>query len=436
MPWNVIAQIGEDNYYPPLDPTDVRFVATIDKPGDNHGVAHDMLSDVFKAGLRPSQAAIDLLHIAAIAYTADLRIWRGYNIEDAWSREIAIHAPVVDVKLWNAAGPRLTELLCFLTGDDWTVNFRGKVPTPEPSIGNSPIFPPDSVCLFSGGLDSYVGAIDLLASGQHLALVGHYGHTQREQVDAYEALKPTYEAQTLPLWFFLVPPCSSKEQIVEPTMRARSLLFLALGTSVASALAPGSALHVPENGLISLNIPLTFGRAGTHSTRTTHPHTIDLFRELLDALGINVALRTPYRFMTKGEMLRDCKEQKVLKSGIYSTMSCSRPQAGRFHKRPVGRHCGYCVPCIIRRAALYSVGLDSEERVLDVLSPEIKANEAAGYDKRAFLMAIARLRDMSPLQVTSEIMSAGPQNTAEMDGMTGVFRRGMEEVERFLRQKQ
>jgi hypothetical protein len=140
--------------------------------------------------------------------------------------------------------------------------------------------------------------------------------------------------------------------------------------------------------------------------------------------------------MTKGEMLRDCKEQKVLKSGIYSTMSCSRPQAGRFHKRPVGRHCGYCVPCIIRRAALYSVGLDSEERVLDVLSPEIKANEAAGYDKRAFLMAIARLRDMSPLQVTSEIMSAGPQNTAEMDGMTGVFRRGMEEVERFLRQKQ
>jgi hypothetical protein len=138
--------------------------------------------------------------------------------------------------------------------------------------------------------------------------------------------------------------------------------------------------------------------------------------------------------MTKGEMLRDCKNQTVLKSGVHSTMSCSRPQAGRFYKRPVGRHCGYCVPCIIRRASLHAVGLDSEERVIDVLSMDIRANNAAGYDKRAFLMAIARLREMSALQVTSEIMSAGPLNTSEVEALTGVFTRGMEEVERFLRQ--
>jgi hypothetical protein len=79
--------------------------------------------------------------------------------------------------------------------------------------------------------------------------------------------------------------------------------------------------------------------------------------------------------------------------------------------------------------------LDSEERVLDVVAPEIRAKEAAGYDKRAFLMAIARLGGMSPLQITSEIMSAGPLDTAEVDALTGVFRRGMEEVDRFLRQK-
>jgi 7-cyano-7-deazaguanine synthase in queuosine biosynthesis len=433
MLWNVIAQIGDDNYYPVLDPKDFRFVAAIDKPGDNHGVAHDLLSDVFRSGLRPSQTAIDLLHVAAIAYTADLRTWRGYDTEDAWSREISIHVPVTDVALWDAALPKLTELLQFLTADQWMFNFRAKVVGPELTVGEPPAPMPNGVCLFSGGLDSFVGAIDLLASDQRLALVGHYGHT-RDQAPAFEALKPTYEAQTLPLWFFLVPSRSSKEQIVESTMRARSFLFMALGTSVASALTPGSPLYVPENGPISLNIPLTFGRAGTHSTRTTHPHTIDLYRQLISALGINVALQTPYRFVTKGEMLRDCKDQAVLKSGIHSTMSCSRPQAGRFHERPVGQHCGYCVPCIIRRASLYAVGLDSEERVIDVLSPDIRANEAAGYDKRAFLMAIARLREMSSLQVTSEIMSAGPLDTAEVDALTGVFTRGMEEVDRFLRQ--
>jgi len=434
MPWNVIAQIGEDTYYPALDPKEPRFVGTIDKPGDNHGVAHHLLSDVFKAGLHPSQTAIDLLHVAAIAYTADLRIWRGYNGDDAWSREISIHAPVTDVALWNGAAPRLTELLSFLTGDEWTVEFRGKVPLPPPTVGKPPDPRPDGVCLFSGGLDSFVGAIDLLATERRLALVGHYGHTQREQVAAYEALRPTYEAQMLPLWFFLVPPRASDEQIVESSMRARSILFLALGTCVASALSAGTPLYVPENGLISLNIPLTFGRAGTHSTRTTHPHTIDLYRKLLDALGIEVVLHTPYRFMTKGEMLRDCKDQNVLKSGVHSTMSCSRPQAARFHKRPVGQHCGYCVPCIIRRASLYSVGLDDEPRVTDVLSREIRANEAAGYDKRAFLMAISRMNDMSPLEITSEILGAGPIDEAELDGLTGVFTRGMEEVNRFLRQ--
>lgn len=435
MPWHVIAQIGDDNYYPALETKELQFVATLNKPDGSHAVANDLLWAVYKAGLRPTQTAIDLLHLATIAYTADLRIWRAYDDEDAWFREISIHVPVTDVSLWKGARPILTELLCFLTGDAWTVNFRQKVPFPEPTVGKPPDPLPDAVCLFSGGLDSFVGAIDLLAEGHKLALVGHYGHSQREQIAAYEALKPIYEAQTLPLWFFVVPPRVSKEQIPESTMRARSILFLALGTGVASALLEGTPLYIPENGLISLNVPLTFGRAGSHSTRTTHPHTIDLYRQLLDALGIKVTLRTPYRFATKGEMLRNCKDQKTLKEGIHATMSCSRPQAGRFHKRPVGAHCGYCVPCIIRRASLHAVGLDEERRITDVLSREIKPNQAAGYDKRAFLMAISRLRAMTQLHVTAEIMSAGPLQVGELDGLRDVFLRGMAEVELFLRQK-
>jgi hypothetical protein len=76
MFWNVIAQIGDDNHYPPLDPKEARFVATIDKPGDSHGIAHDLLSEVLKAGLLPCQVAIDLLHVEAIIHTADLRTAR------------------------------------------------------------------------------------------------------------------------------------------------------------------------------------------------------------------------------------------------------------------------------------------------------------------------------------------------------------------------
>jgi 7-cyano-7-deazaguanine synthase in queuosine biosynthesis len=305
------------------------------------------------------------------------------------------------------------------------------VPADEIDVGEASLTEPESVCLFSGGLDSYVGAIDLLATHTNVALVGHYGN-KRDQEAVFEALKPSYDAQMLPFWFYLVPPKIDKDQMVESTMRARSLLFLSLGTAVAAALSPGARLYVPENGLISLNIPLTFGRAGSHSTRTTHPHTISLFRDLLAALGVSVSVLTPYRFLTKGEMLRNCRDQEALKTGVHSTMSCSSPQAGRFHGRPLGQHCGYCVPCIIRRSALHAVGLDTEPHHIDVLDPSIGPATAAGSDKRAFLMAIARLHQMTPLQLISELLSAGPVDRHEIDDLAAVFTRGLEEVERFL----
>ena len=66
-------------------------------------------------------------------------------------------------------------------------------------------------------------------------------------------------------------------------------------------------LLIPENGFISLNIPLTPLRVGTFSTRTTHPLFISQMQDILDALGINVRLSNPYQFKTKGEMLHECQ---------------------------------------------------------------------------------------------------------------------------------
>ncbi|HEX7362453.1 MAG TPA: Qat anti-phage system QueC-like protein QatC [Bryobacteraceae bacterium] len=431
MPWHVIAQIGPDEYLPDLATEEPRFVASIDKPGSRYSITQQLLSQVLEKGLIPSETAMDLVHLAVIVYTADLRIWRGYS-EDGWAREITLHVPVSQPGMWNEASPVLSELLSFLTGDHWTVLFRPKVPNTPMTPGEAPVPPPQAVCLFSGGLDSFVGALDLLATGAHVVLVGHYG-TKRDQTSVFEALKAKYDPQMLPFWFYVLPPKTHKDQEVESTMRARSFLFLSLGTAVATALAPGAPLYVPENGFISLNIPLTFARAGTHSTRTTHPYTLDLFRRVLAALGINVILKAPYRFVTKGEMLRDCKDQEILKAAVHNTISCSSPQAGRFHGRPVGQHCGYCVPCIIRRAALHAVGLDCEPCHLDVRDCSIEAKTAAGADKRAFLMAITRVRQMTSLEITSEILSVGPMNAGEIDDLAAVFKRGLEEVDLFLK---
>lgn len=431
MKWHVIAQVGEDDFEPAIAQEEPRFIATIDKPGSERSVTQQLLAGVFKEGFFPPETAIDLVHLAAMVYTADLRVSRDYG-EENWTREIVLYFAVADPDLWNASAPTLIQLLSFLTGDEWTVVFRKKVPQKDIEAGESPLSAPDAVCLFSGGLDSFVGAIDLLAAGKSIAMVGHYG-TKRDQAAVFDSLKPQYEAQMLPLWFHLMPPRMHRDQVVENTMRARSMLFLSLGTAVASAIAPGTPLYVPENGFISLNIPLTYGRAGSHSTRTTHPHTINLFRRLLAALKLDVPLVTPYRFLTKGEMLQDCKDQSALKAGVHATMSCSSPQAGRFHKRPVGQHCGYCVPCIIRRAALHSVGLDCEPHHADVRDAAIPANSAAGSDKRAFLMAITRVQKMKTLEVISELLSAGPVDSQEIDGLVALYRRGLAEVNVLLK---
>ncbi|MHC5720555.1 MAG: hypothetical protein ACYTX0_53180, partial [Nostoc sp.] len=120
-------------------------------------------------------------------------------------------------------------------------------------------------------------------------------------------------------------------------------------------LFPGQKpLVVAENGLISLNVPLTHSRIGSLSTRTTHPHFLSLYQKILSSLGLVTSIELPYKFFTKGEMLANVKNKEVLESTANLSMSCSHPEAGRFRQGSPSHHCGYCVPCIIRRAALAS----------------------------------------------------------------------------------
>ena len=70
---------------------------------------------------------------------------------------------------------------------------------------------------------------------------------------------------------------------------------------LASGFAHPVSICIPENGVISLNIPLTTHRVGSLSTRTTHPYYIGLLQLLIDGPGIPVKLINPYQFCTKGE---------------------------------------------------------------------------------------------------------------------------------------
>ena len=123
---------------------------------------------------------------------------------------------------------------------------------------------------------------------------------------------------------------------------------------------------MPENGFISLNIPLTPFRLGSLSTRTTHPFFVQKIQDLLDASGFHVRLSNGYQYKTKGEMLLECAHQQLLRQLVFEATSCSR------YARFGYNHCGRCVPCLVRRAAFlrWGVGDETAYRFGDLSIPD------------------------------------------------------------------
>jgi hypothetical protein len=109
------------------------------------------------------------------------------------------------------------------------------------------------------------------------------------------------------------------------------------------------------------------------------------------------------------------------------TVSCSNAgNTYRFHGKD---HCGYCVPCLVRRAALKAGGIDDPGRyLLDVTRDTIKPGSVADNNLKAFGMAMARTAAGS---AGVEVLKAGPLPDP-VDGYVGVYERGLSEVTQLL----
>ena len=132
----------------------------------------------------PSQPALDFLLLSVADLAADKKAPRS-SAGDRWTRAFDLSIPVSASTSWTTATPMLTESLEFLTGDRWTLAWRDEQNALW-GIPSSTRAPFDAVSLFSGGLDSLVGAIDLLEENAALRvlLVGHYDSTLTPSVQA------------------------------------------------------------------------------------------------------------------------------------------------------------------------------------------------------------------------------------------------------------
>ena len=116
---------------------------------------------------------------------------------------IRLVVPVSDPVRWSTATVVVTRMLNFLTGDRWILGFRPRpagfetlVP-PRPLQSIEPSF--DSLALFSGGLDSLIGAIDVLESGATPLFISHAaeGATSATQDSLFRVLKQNYSRRNV-----------------------------------------------------------------------------------------------------------------------------------------------------------------------------------------------------------------------------------------------
>ncbi len=84
---------------------------------------------------------------------------------DGWTREFELEVAVADPGFWNSQRDAIRGLLGTLTTDRWNVAFVGGGFCLDPL--RTPVLPPeDCVALLSGGLDSFIGNLDLAAAGR------------------------------------------------------------------------------------------------------------------------------------------------------------------------------------------------------------------------------------------------------------------------------
>ena len=331
--------------------------------------------------LSPTGHAWDVVSLALAVVATDLRVHRN-NSPDGWTRTLELHVAVNDREFWDSQREIIVQMLQFLTTDIWDVRFFECPFEPDP-VTQSLLGDQDSVVLLSGGLDSLVGAIDLVQGlGKNPYAVSQISRgdkaTQREFAsvvgNGLHHLQLNHN-----FWHR-----GSKE----PSQRARSILFFSYGVLAGTALTAyedgeNVNLYVCENGFISLNPPLTASRIGSLSTRTTHPFFLGMFQEILSNAGIRIQLNNPYQFLTKGEMMRGCRDPDLL--NIYASRSTSCARYGRHGYK----HCGRCTPCLIRRSAFLASGIPDGTHYVYVDLSRDDAAHARFDDVRSAAIAVA-----------------------------------------------
>lgn len=374
----------------------------VSEPGKNVNLRIDYISRPMIGNI--PDPLIDLLEVAAYVYCADQRIARGSamltNFGEDWRRSLIFSIPVRHPEVWQRADVQelLLDTLGFLSDDSYEFHFR----TAETPVQPRELYFPelldalqdnDEVALFSGGVDSFAGAVnDIVTLGKSVTLVGHYSSTKVRNVQEElirDLKRRGYERRVsyVPVWV-----SNEGAKPVEFTQRTRSFLFACLGLVVAQ-MSGKNGFSFYENGVVSINLPLAGDVVGGRATRTTHPRVIRGFEALFSTLlDREIEIRTPLQWLTKKEVT-----QKIADAGmadmLAATVSCTRPRSWTVKQK----HCGLCSQCIDRRFAILAAGLEQYEPSQNYKRDLLLGDRSGDDELRMALSYVAFCRDVNAM---------------------------------------
>lgn len=311
---------------------------------------------------------LDLVEIAAYVTSADHAITRGGSHSDDfglnWRRRLRFQIPVRDLDFWGSrpVTTALCETLGFQSEDEYQFDFQPL--TNPPGVQYYLEFsndwqgpPPEEVVMFSGGVDSTGGVVqEVVTDKRRVVLVTHRPTEKLRR--RHDNLCALLDGHAGPFRPHHVPVTVNKLKSLnrEYTQRSRSFLFAALGATVAQ-LHGLSRIRFYENGVVSLNLPLSPQVVGAKASRTTHPRVLNGFEQVLSLVaGRPFRVENPFVWKTKAEVVR-----LIADAGcgdlIGHTTSCTHTwEMTREHW-----HCGGCSQCVDRRFAVLAAGQEAND---------------------------------------------------------------------------
>jgi len=320
----------------------------------------------------------DLLDLAMAAYVTDrLRPRRPPGTPrsaEPWARRLPVRLAVRDIEFWcrSEVAAAVMRLLQWLTDDVWEIEFVAGRDRRRWAETQSPLFadPPSAPAhfgLFSGGLDSFLGAEHDLRQGEGELVLISAAPSQNMRVLQRRAVTALADLGPRRLRSIIVPMgvrgsavtavASGSRETPEPSQRTRAFVFLVLG-SVAAATGGGRELRVYENGVGAMNLPLTEAQFGSHNTRAMRPETLLLAGRLM-SLVVEAAFSifNPSFSLTKVQL---CERARAEAREIaLCTVSCDTALTHRTSRTHL---CGTCTSCLLRRQALRAGGMLDYDR--------------------------------------------------------------------------